>query len=198
MRDAVETVSRSRSLAWRCYLVLIGVVAAIPCDLSAQAVSPGVALGVAVPTGDYGETRSPGPLANLSLTFREPESRIRFRVEGEAVWLSGRGDSSPFPSSSSGDLRILSVLASMLLAPNTGGVRPYFVIGGGPQWLSVPNGVNPYGTLYGVRAAIGLEGKWRGRSLRSELGAHAVLSDYATGRDFGLGTFVPFTVGVQF
>ena len=104
----------------------------------------------------------------------------------------------PAVRSFTGDLRILSVLASVLLAPNNGIVRPYLVLGGGPQWLTVPDDVNPYGTLYGVRAAIGLEGKWSGRKWRAELGAHAVLSDYATGRDFGLGTFVPVMVGVQF
>jgi hypothetical protein len=197
MSDAGEIVSRSLS-AWRFCLVLIGVLAAIPCELSAQPVSHGVAIGVAVPTGDYGETRHPGPLAHVSLTFRDPERRIRFRVEGEGVWFPVRDDSSPIPSSSAGDLKILSILASVLLAPNSGSVRPYFIIGGGPQWLSVPNSINPYGLLLGVRAAIGLEGKWSGRKLRAELGAHAVLSDYATGRDFGLGTYVPVMVGIQF
>ena len=198
MSDAGEIVSRARSSAWRCCLVLIGVVAGIPCELSAQPVSSGVAIGVAVPIGGYGDTRSPGPLAQLSLTFRNPESRVRFRVEGEGAWMFGREDPSPFSSSAEGDLRILSILASVLLAPDTGSVRPYFVIGGGPQWLAVPDNVNPYGMSFGVHAAIGLEGKWRGRKLRSELGAHLVLSDYATGEDYTPGTFVPFTVGVEF
>jgi hypothetical protein len=197
MSNAGEISSRSRICASVC-VILLGVAGVVPCEASAQPVSPGVAIGVAVPIGDYGETRSPGPLAHLSLTFGEPGRRVRFRVEGEGAWMPGREDPSPFPSSADGNLRILSILGSVLLAPNTGSVRPYFIIGGGPQWLAVPDNVNPYGRVFGVRAAIGLEGKWRGRKLRSELGAHIVLSDYATGEDYTPGTFVPFSVGVEF
>lgn len=174
------------------------VLCALPFDLAAQRVSPGVAIGVAVPTGPYGETRRLGPLSQLSLVFRDPESKVRFRFEAEGAWFPSREQASGFASSSQGDLRILSILGTVLLAPRIPGVRPYVGIGAGRHWLRVPSSVSPYGAVFGVRAAVGLEGGWGNRRVRAEVGTHAVLSDYATGRDFGLGTYLPFIVGMQF
>lgn len=174
------------------------VLCALPFDLAAQRVSPGFAIGVAIPTGPYGETRGLGPLSQLSLVFRDPESKVRFRFEAEGAWFPSREQASGFVSSSQGDLRILSILGTVLLAPGIPGVRPYVGVGAGRHWLRVPSSVNPYGAVFGVRAAVGLEGGWGDRRWRAEVGTHAVLSDYATGRDFGLGTYLPFMVGMQF
>lgn len=198
MSDAREILSQSRLSVSRYCLVLVALVCAVPTKLPAQRVAPGFAVGVAIPTGRYGETRRLGPLSQLSLVFRDPESRVRFRFEAEGVWFPSREKGSASASSTQGDLRILSVLASVLLAPRVQGARPYLVVGAGPQWLHVPSSVNPYGAVFGLRAAVGLEGQWSGRRLRGEVGTHAVLSDYATGRDFGLGTYLPLMLGMQF
>ena len=198
MSHAREIFCQLRLSLLRSSLTLLAVAGAVPLELPAQPVSPGVAVGVAIPTGRYGETRRLGPLSQLSLVFRDPESSVRFRFEAEGAWFPGRERHSALASSSQGDLRILSVLASVLLAPPTEGIRPYFVGGVGRQWLHVPGTVNPYGAVFGVRASAGLDGQWSGRRLRGEVGTHLVLSDYATGRDFALGTYRPLVVGVQF
>jgi len=95
-------------------------------------------------------------------------------------------------------MRILSGIATLMIGPRANGVRPYFLFGAGPQWISVPKVPNPYGSVPGARTGIGVEGRARNWTLRAEITGHAVLSDFATGHDFHWGTYWPLTVAIQF
>ncbi|HMI48059.1 MAG TPA: hypothetical protein VK481_05280, partial [Gemmatimonadaceae bacterium] len=163
-----------------------------------QGIQPGFALGVAVPSsGDYGRRHRAGPLAQLSVLFGDSDRRVRLRIEAEGAWFPGRAAPNP-PFSADGDMRILSAFADLIMGPRMTGPRPYFLFGAGPQWITVPGVPNPYGGVPGVRAGVGLEGKVRGLTLRGEVSANAVLSDFATGRSFTPGTYWPLTLGIQF
>jgi hypothetical protein len=95
-------------------------------------------------------------------------------------------------------MRILSGFADLIMAPRYSGPRPYFLLGAGPQWINVPKVANPYGAVPGARAGFGIEGTVRGWTIRGEIAATAVLSDFATGRSFTPGTYWPVTLAIQF
>ena len=188
--------SSGRSLEYNCVvfalLLLFG-----SARLVSQEIHPGLALGVAVPADDYAKTHRTGPLTQLFVVFGGADQRLRVRVEAEGVWFPGRVPANTV-SSTSGDMRILSGIATLMIGPRGHGARPYFLLGAGPQWVSVPKVTNPYGYVPGARAGIGVDGRVGPCTLRAEIAAHAVLSDFATGHDFGLGTYWPLTVAIQF
>ena len=166
--------------------------------VSGQGIQPGFALGVALPSlGDYGRRRRPGPLAQLSVLFGDSTRRVRLRIEAEGAWFPGRAPANP-PFSTDGDMRILSAFANLVMAPRWSGLRPYFLLGAGAQRVTVPGVANPYGAVPGVRTGFGFEDKVRGWTLRGEVSANAVLSDFATGREYRPGTYWPITLGIQF
>ena len=196
MSASRETHSRNSSVEHGCVafclLLLFG-----SSGLAGQGAFPGVALGVAVPSGDYGDTRGTGPLAQLFVVFGGPDRRLRLRLDAEGVWLPARGPDNPV-SIPGGDMRILSGIANLIIGPRGSEARPYFLFGVAKQWVSVTNGTNPYGAVPGARAGFGVEVPIRHWTVRAEIAAHAVLSDFATGHDFGLGTYWPVTVAIQF
>ncbi len=177
----------------------LGAVVVAPVSASAQAVRLGVAGGVAVPIGAYGETRSSGPLVRGSVMIGGLERRVRFRGDVEAAWMLAADDhASTVPGSHFGTLRALSVLGSVLIGGTGPGFAPYVIAGLGAQRLRVDGSSNPYGTTIGARIGAGV--RWRvGRTLlHAELTPHWALSDFATGRDFGVGSYVPATLGISF
>ena len=165
-------------------------------NLLAQEMHAGFALGAAVPAGDFRETRGTGPVAQLFVLLGGADRRIRFRVEAEGVWLPGHTPAS-FSTSTGGDLYILSGIGSLIMGPRSTPVRPYFLLGAGPQLVSVPKHPNP-GFVPGIRAGFGVEGRLRSWTIRAEIAGDAVLSDFGTGRDFGLGAYFPLTLAIQF
>ena len=166
-------------------------------NLPGQEMRAGFALGAAVPAGDFRETRGTGPVAQLFVLFGGADRRIRLRVEAEGVRLPGHTPASS-STSTGGDLYILSGIGSLIMGPRSTPVRPYFLLGAGPQLVSVPKQVNPYGSVTGIRAGFGVEGRLRSWTIRGEIAGDAVLSDFGTGRDFGFGGYFPLTLAIQF
>lgn len=197
MNESRGTCSYKRRQATKSLVTLILFCACRTTNLPSQEMHAGFALGAAVPAGDYGETRGIGPVAQLFVLFGRADRRVRVRVEAEGVWLPGHTPAS-YSTSKAGDLYILSGIASLIMGPRSTPVRPYFLLGAGPQLVSVPKHTNPYGSVTGVRAGFGVEGRLRSRSIRAEMAGHAVLSDFGTGRDFGLGGYYPLTLAIQF
>lgn len=164
----------------------------------AQQLSTGIALGVAIPTGDLGAERLPGPLVHAFVILGSARRIVRLQVGAEGILIRGKRASSPMSSSAEGDLRSLGLLASVLMAPRMELVRPYLTIGTALQRLSIPGRMNPYRTILGARGGLGLEAVWRKRTFRGEVTPHIVLSDFGTGQDWSLGTYVPITLGILF
>lgn len=191
MRFAQRLTYRS----WICVMaggLLMGRVA------PAQQLSTGIALGAAVPTGDLGAERLAGPLVQAFVILGSGERIVRLQVGAEATLIRGKRASSPTSSSAEGDLRSVSLLASVLMAPRMEGGRPYLTVGAALQRLSIPGRRNPYGTMVGARGGLGLESVWRKRTFRGEVTPHIVLSDFGTGEDWSMGTYVPITFGIRF
>ena len=166
--------------------------------VGAQAVSLGFAAGVAVPTGAYGAARASGPVVQGVVTAGGPTRRVRLRAEAEAAWFAGQEVPAGRGLSAGGDLRVAGVGLSLLMGPRGGPVRPYALVGAARQWIRVPGRVNPYGSVFGVRAGAGVRAAVGRTEVRLEVTPHVVLSDYATGREFDIGSYWPVTVGVSF
>ena len=164
----------------------------------AQDVQLGVAGGVAVPTGRYGETRSTGPLVRGTLLLGDPRRHVRLRADVEGAWLLDEDGRATAGSSHDGTMRALGAFASVVVGGTGPRFAPYLVAGAGAQRLRVAGVRNPYGTTLGVRAGGGV--RWHlGRALLyAEVAAHGALTDFGTGRDFAAGSYVPVVVGVSF
>ena len=198
MLSASRSAGRSRArLATQSCVTLALLLVLGTSKLVGQGIHPGFGLGVAVPAGDYRQTHGSGPLAQFFILFGGADRRLRLRVEAEGVWFPGHIPASAL-SDASGDLRIVSSIASLMIGPRTSGARPYLLLGAGPQWLSVSKVNNPYGSVIGTRAGLGVEGRLGDWTVRAEIAAHAVLSDFATGHDYGLGAYWPVAVAIQF
>lgn len=174
--------------------------AASPLKTRAQSVQAGVSGGLAVPTGDYGKTRIPGPLVRGTLTFGGQERRVRPRADIEVAWLLDQADDATvgFGSSRQGTLRAVSALASIVMGPAGAGFAPYVIAGAGGQRLRVAGSRNPYGTVGGVRGGAGLRFRARRAVVHAEVTLHWALTDFGTGRDFGMATYVPAVIGISF
>ena len=183
-------------------LLLAGLsaLAVTPSHIFAQAVRLGVAGGFAIPTGAYGQTRTAGPLVRGTLTLGGPERRVRFRGDLEGAWLLDIADGASVGvvSSRQGTLRAVSALASVLVGPAGGHFTPYLIAGAGAQRLSVEKVRNPYGTVAGVRAGVGIRFRLGRTAVHAEITPHWALTDFGTGRDFEVGSYVPMVVGVSF
>lgn len=177
-----------------------GVIALAACGTraDAQAVSPTLAVGIAVPTGQYGVHRSAGPLLRAGLTMGAPERHVRLRLEGEGAWLLDRTGAPATLGSQDGTLRATGLLLTLVAGPHLGRYTPYLLVGAGPQWIRVAGATNPYGATLGVRGGAGLRVRAGRVELEAEVAAHGVASDFGTGRDFAPGSYVPLAIGVRF
>jgi hypothetical protein len=164
----------------------------------AQNIAPGLAVGIGVPIGDLGRERLPGPVVQTYAVLGERNRIARLQIGAEGAWFPGNAAAPAIASSAYGDLRVFSILGSVLIAPRSSGMKPYVTLGGGVQWLSVENRVNPYGSIVGVRSGLGVESPWGRKTFRAEISAHAILSDFATGKDWGMAAYIPFTFAIQF
>jgi hypothetical protein len=189
------------SLLTRCIVAAASVAAALApvAAARAQSVQVGVAGGIALPTGAYGRVRGPGPLVRGSLWLSDPQRRLRARGDVEGAWLLDRMvDPMRAGSSTEGSLRAVSALVSIVFGGTGPNAAPYLIAGAGPQMLRVTGARNPYGTTLGVRAGAGV--RWHvGRAvLHAEVAEHFALTDFGTGRDFGMGSYAPVVVGASF
>ena len=165
---------------------------------SAQKVDPGIGVGVGFPTGALGEHRRPGPVVNAYALIGSATRTVRLQLGVESAWFSGTHRLSAHASSAEGDLGIVGLIANLLIAPHVDGIRPLLALGGGLQYMSVENHRNPYGSVPALRGGIGLEAPWGKRSVRAEVHFHGILSDFGTGKDFVVGTYVPVSLSLQF
>lgn len=128
----------------------------------------------------------------------KPDRIARVQIGAEGVWFRSRASAPALGSSAYGNLRVLSILSNVVIAPPLSGIKPYLTLGGSVQWLSIEGRTNPYGRLFGLRSGLGIEAPWGKKSARAEISAHAILSDFGTGRDFRIGTYIPVTFAIQF
>jgi hypothetical protein len=182
---------------WCRTFVLAMSITGLGTPLGAQAVALGLAGGIAVPTGAYGEARATGPLVQVSGTVGGPQRRLRLRMDVEGAWFAGSGTPTTRGLSAAGGLRVLSSGLNLLVGPRGGPVRPYALVGLSAQRLRATGRVNPYRMVPGVRAGVGMRAALGGVEWRAEVTPHLVLSDYATGRDFDVGSYWPVTLGVS-
>ncbi len=174
--------------------------AAVPQRSSAQVAQLGIAGGLAIPTGAYGETRTAGPLIRGMLSLGRPSWVARFRCDFEGAWLLDQADRDgpDFGSSRQGTLRAVGVIALVVAGPAGGRLAPYVVAGAGAQRLRVEGVRNPYGLVTGVRAGAGIRARLGRAAVHAEVTPHWALTDFGTGRDFGVGSYVPIAVGISF
>lgn len=176
----------------------LGALVISPSRAVAQTVQVGVSGGLAVPTGAYGRTRVPGPVVRGSITLGGPQRRVRFRGDLEGAWLLDQADGASIGSGQQGTIRAVSALAAVVAGPTGGRVAPYVIAAAGVQRLTVKGTSNPYGTTTGVRAGAGLRVRLGRSAIHAEIASHLALTDFATGRDFDIGSYVPLVVGVSF
>ncbi|MEJ7760194.1 MAG: hypothetical protein WKF55_11475 [Gemmatimonadaceae bacterium] len=176
----------------------LGAFCASPDTVVAQAVQVGVAGGFAIPTGAYGRTRIPGPVVRGSLSVGGPQRRVRLRGDIEGALLLDQADGESIGSSQEGTIRAVSIFVAAVAGPTGGRLAPYVIAGAGLQRLTVKGTRNPYGTTAGVRAGAGLRFRFGRSAIHAEVTSHLALTDFATGRDFDVGSYVPVVIGISF
>lgn len=163
----------------------------------AQLITPQVAAGIAAPTGPLGEARSPGPALRGAVLVGAPTRRVRLRIAADAAWMPG-SQAAASQYASAGDLRVLSVSGSVVLAPRGEGAAAYVLLGGGVQGMRVAGQRNPYGVGGVLHAGVGVRVPLGRVAMHFEVTPQLLLTDYATGEDFSPGTYWPVLVGLSF
>jgi hypothetical protein len=165
---------------------------------AAQVPELGLAVGLAPVSGSSRETRETGLHAALSvgLGTRSPG----FGVRADLVWEHLPGKAAPASDASwrYGDLDIRSVRGSILYTFAGGSARPYLLLGGGAYDLRIPEQPNPYGTVAGLHAGVGLCFAAGSLALSAELLGVSPLTDYGGATDFRSVGYFPLSVGVRF
>jgi len=180
-----------------CCLAISTGVAAVSSASAQRVVSPELALGTAIPTGPLGAHHDAGRLlrAGVFIGPRDSPGRLYLGLEdvrfGEEVRL-------PPGVSARGALRMTSALANLTFGPTSTPVAPYVLVGLAAHRMTIVGSVNPYGTVIGARAGVGLRLDTPQLSARIEVASHVIASDYATGKDFSFGRYVPVILGLSF
>jgi hypothetical protein len=160
-------------------------------------ITPHVAAGIAVPTSGLGAARSVGPVVRAAVLVGTPTRRIRLRAGVEAAWMPGEGSGTSL-SASQGDLRVFSASGSVVFAARGSGTGPYALLGAGVQRMRASGAANPYGTGGTVHAGVGFRMPVARSMLHVEITPQVMLTDFATGKDFSLGTYWPMSIGLSF
>lgn len=169
-------------------IVLATVVIARP--IAAQSKNVEAGFGVIVPGRGLGTNRSPGPLARLGFVIGDTARRARLRVDGEAAWMPGQ--------SAQNNWRAYGLVVSALMGQRPASTGPYVIVGLAAQRIAVSTTPNPYGTLWGLRAGVGVQSPVGRTVFRWEATPHIVLSEYGTGRNYSFGSYWPVSVGFAF
>ncbi len=173
-------------------LALLLAVAA-PTRVRAQPPEPSVAVGLALPRGDFGARHAPGPVVRGGLTYGDrARSHVRLRLDLEAALLPGRA---PHPGTFQSVSALVSLLVGATAAPP---VAPYGLVGLAVERLAITGARNPYGTTVGLRAGFGVRARVWSRPMFVEVAPHLALTDFATGSDYSAGVRVPLVLGVAF
>lgn len=176
--------------------VLIVTIAA-PRFLSAQAITPSLAVGAAVPTGGLGAFRDPGPSVRAALSFGGRSQFTKLRLEAELSRMPGHvGSAVPNPTRQ-GTLEAAGAYASLLVGRMSAAVAPYGTVGAGAQRLWVEGVRNPYGLTGAVRLGAGVQWQTAQARLFLEAGPHITLTDHGAGEEVP-GIYWPVMVGVSF
>ena len=173
------------------WLCVAAVSLATPRATSAQS----LALGIVAPRGQLSSQFATGSLLRGGYEFGNPRTqRTRIRLDAEVSWLPQRD-----AATATGDLRIVSGIISLVeSASSARTVAPYGLLGIAVERMSVADTRNPYGTTFGVRAALGVHWKVRGRTLTGELSPHLALTDFATGSEYAQSLRLPLTMAISF
>ncbi|MCC6243251.1 MAG: hypothetical protein IT353_10440 [Gemmatimonadaceae bacterium] len=163
--------------------------------MSAQTTTPSLALGIVAPRGQLGTKFATGAMLRGGYEFGNPRTqRTRVRLDAEVSWLTRRN-----AATATGDLRIVTGVASLVeSASSLRTVAPYGLLGVAVERMSVAGTTNPYGTTFGLRAALGVRWRLRGRTLVAEVAPHVALTDFATGGEYSPSVRVPLSFAVSF
>lgn len=169
----------------------------MPSAAVAQSGAIEVAIGTVVPIEALGANRSAGPFIRAGVIRGNPTRVVRLRLDGEAMSMPGN----PAPNRSAettGDLRSIGFVATVVVAPPRLRVAPYFLFGAGVHLMSIVGADGPNNFVGGVRSGLGLRVNAARYRISLESSANLNLSDRATGRNFTLGSYVPITLAIVF
>lgn len=154
---------------------------------STKAVSLGVSLGAAIPTGDFGDVYKTGYNGTVSLGLNSVGTPLGFRIDGMFNQFSGRDDllvERP-------DYRIFSGNANLVYALPGTGIRPYLIGGAGVYGQKADVSGAETATDFGLNGGLGAAFPLSGFTTFVEARFHHIFSDVAT-------QFVPVTFGISF
>ena len=199
LRACGGVIALGRNVTSRCLVVLLAV-----CLCTSQLVGQSsrneyeVAAGVAVPTGLLGRNRGAWPLIRASIQSREARSRVRTRLDAEALWMSSDAAPNAGPTRL-GSLQAYSVVYNALVGPARPGIAPYALAGAALQWLR-DNTPDAYpGGLVGLRIGVGLRGEVARYHVSFEIASQAaVFSSYGSVPSHKIGAYWPVTFGLTF
>ncbi len=169
----------------------------MPSAAVAQSGAIEVGIGTVVPIEALGANRSAGPFIRAGVIRGNPTRVVRLRLDGEAMSMPGR----PAPNRSaetSGDLRSVGFVATVVVAPPRLRVAPYFLLGAGAHLMSIAGADSPNNLVGGLRSGLGFRVNTARYRLSLESSAHLNLSDRATGGMLKLGSYVPITLAIAF
>jgi opacity protein-like surface antigen len=178
----------------------------------ARPITLGVAGGVALPLGDFGDGAKTGFAGMLSVGFQPPAQAFGLRVDGMyhrfGLDEGSVGDELPPGVDFDGNANILAGVASVVMTvSNAAGVRPYLIGGGGIYRLGVDVEVSADGetlsddesqTDFGLAGGGGIAFPLGGFNAFVEARIHSVFSGDDDEEDSGNTNFIPVVVGITF
>jgi hypothetical protein len=164
-------------------------------QLSAQSMKPvtlGIAVGAAIPIGDFANAYNTGYNGTVGLGLSSVGSPVGLRFEGMYNKFLGRNDIGGDPHANQPDSRVIAGTANLVYSLPGQGIRPYLIGGGGYYGLKVDltnaESVNKFGINGGIGAMFPLSGF----NTYVEARVHNVFTDVSSTR------FIPVTVGILF
>lgn len=155
----------------------------------AQGVSPisfGVAGGISMPTGDYGDVAKSGYHGEVMMGIHLPAMPLSFRIEGMYAKNDGKD---LFEGMSQ---RILGGTGNVLFDIPAAGPTKFYLIGGGGVYNLKVDDVDESTTKFGLNGGAGVRFQLAGISPFVEARYHSVFTD---GSHLNM---IPVSVGISF